>query len=270
MGRMETICRELGCEASEVFGMVLELVAATEELRAARVRAEQEERAARAESWELMRAHLVGEAVDMEFMEAAREFWLDDPWSVNKVLGVEVVNAYNPYGCNQHDHSWVSPCPYDGGAPIEPKKTEYKAKDDRGKNLAEAIEKRDNDRREEAEKKAEKKAAKQEKRPKPETTTEKKEKSDVDKVLAPRENIGAKENELYKKLVRGGLSKKEQASALEAWNKAHEEYWKEVEKAREYSTPADTTSYYRRMLKIDDQIERHFAEISELYPEAVK
>lgn len=106
MGRMETICRELGCEASEVFGMVLELVAATEELRAARVRAEQEVRAARAESWELMRAHLAGAAVDMEFMEAAREFWMDDPWSVNKVLGVEVVKADNPYGCNQYGEGW--------------------------------------------------------------------------------------------------------------------------------------------------------------------
>lgn len=132
MGRMETICRELGCEASEVFGMVLELVAATEELRAARVRAEQEVRAARAESWELMRAHLAGEAVDMEFMEAAREFWLDDPWSVNKVLGVEVVKADNPYGCNQHAHSWVGQCPYDVPQPGDEWKPPVRKKDKPG------------------------------------------------------------------------------------------------------------------------------------------
>ena len=132
MGRMETICRELGCEASEVFGMVLELVAATEELRAARVRAEQEVRAARAESWELMRAHLADEAVDMEFMEAAREFWLDDPWSVNKVLGVEVVKADNPYGCNQHAHSWVGQCPYDVPQPGDAWKPPVRKKDKPG------------------------------------------------------------------------------------------------------------------------------------------
>ena len=29
---------------------------------------------------------------------------------------VDEISAENPYGCNQHAHSWVSPCPYDSGS----------------------------------------------------------------------------------------------------------------------------------------------------------
>ena len=34
----------------------------------------------------------------------------------NVAQNTEDIAAENPYGCNQHAHSWVSPCPYDSGA----------------------------------------------------------------------------------------------------------------------------------------------------------
>lgn len=69
------------------------------------------------------------------------------------MLCVEVVKADNPYGCNQHAHSWVGQCPYD--APPE------------GQEWKPPVRKKDKKQDEKQDEKQEKKQEKKEKRDKP-------------------------------------------------------------------------------------------------------
>ena len=106
MADMNAVLEELGCSKGEAVGLVLELVAECEQLRAARVRAEQELVEARRESWQVMRAVLERDGRDAEFVRAAGRLWELAPRALCGVFGVEVIKADNPYGCNQYGEGW--------------------------------------------------------------------------------------------------------------------------------------------------------------------
>lgn len=106
MADMNAVLEELGCSKGEAVGLVLELMAECEQLRAARVRAEQELVEARRESWQVMRAVLERDERDAEFVRAAGRLWELAPRALCGVFGVEVIKADNPYGCNQYGEGW--------------------------------------------------------------------------------------------------------------------------------------------------------------------
>lgn len=132
MAGMNTVLKELGCSEGEALGLVLELMKESEQLRAARVRAEQELVEARRESWQVMAAKLEASGYGEELVTAAGRLWELVPRAMCGVFGVEVVKADNPYGCNQHAHSWVGQCPYDVPQPGDEWKPPVRKKDKPG------------------------------------------------------------------------------------------------------------------------------------------
>lgn len=70
------------------------------------MRAERELAEARRGSWPVMEGKLKEAGREAEFVEAARKLWEKAPRAVCGVLGVEVVKADNPYGCNQYGEGW--------------------------------------------------------------------------------------------------------------------------------------------------------------------
>lgn len=79
-----------------------------------------------------------------------------------------------------------------------------------------------------------------------------------------------KEDALYKKLLHGGLSKQKEEKTLKEWGEAHTAFWDEEYKTNSHPIPAaDSPEFYRRRMNMTEKIDRHFDELSELYPHAI-
>lgn len=202
---------------------------------------------------------------DTSVYEDIRAAWEENPHSALEAFpDTENISAYNPWGCNQWGH-------YRGHKPGT------SSAGSKGKNLADALKKR-SERAEEHKKQPPKKkqdapaqSEQQEKKEEaPKEEKPKKEKTEVDKMLEPAEELSKKENDLYKKLLRGGLSKEEEEKTLKEWGDAHTAFWNaEYETNKHAVSAADSPEFLRRRMNMAEKIDRHFDELSELYPHAI-
>lgn len=89
------------------YNAVCDLVEETERLQAACAAKEAELAELRGQTAELFGARLEAEGIGEEAVTAAKVMWQRDPQSVAMAtLGCDIVNAANPYGCNQYGHEW--------------------------------------------------------------------------------------------------------------------------------------------------------------------
>lgn len=136
---MDEIKRELGMKVdtdpADVWLGVFALREAVERVRAARAMAEAELLGARKSTEGLFcakvkeRLGLTDE--DDGVLMCAGAMWVLDPYNAQLAVlgGAEVLAGSNPYGCNQHAHSWVERCPWDNppeGEEWEPPKKKGK------------------------------------------------------------------------------------------------------------------------------------------------
>lgn len=89
------------------YNAVCELVEDTERLQAACAAKEAELAELRGQTAELFGARLDAEGLGEEAVTAAKAMWQHDPENAARaVLGCDIVDAANPYGCNQYGHEW--------------------------------------------------------------------------------------------------------------------------------------------------------------------
>lgn len=89
------------------YNAVCDIVEEVERLQAACAAKEVELAELRAQTAELFGARLDAEGMSEEAVTAAKAMWQHDPHSAAMaMLGCDIVEAANPYGCNQYGHEW--------------------------------------------------------------------------------------------------------------------------------------------------------------------
>lgn len=98
---------DAGCADWLALRGVCELVEGCEAVAAARVRAEGELAGLREECWAVMEGRLREAGFGEEALVAARGVWRQEPRVLCAAVGIEVIGAANPYGCNQYGEGWA-------------------------------------------------------------------------------------------------------------------------------------------------------------------
>ena len=89
------------------YNAVCDLVEEVERLQAACAAKEAELAELREQTAELFGARLEAEGMSEEAVTAAKAMWQHDPENAARaVLGCDIMEAANPYGCNQYGHEW--------------------------------------------------------------------------------------------------------------------------------------------------------------------
>lgn len=89
-------------------------------------------------------------------------------------------------------------------------------------------------------------------------------------ILQPMEKWAETENNLYKKIISGKLSKAEKQKALKAWADANSAFRDAEFNTTKQTIPlANSQEFNKRSMRLEEKISRHFDEIEELYPDAV-
>ena len=97
----------MGCADLELLRGVGELVEGGEAVAAARVRAEGELAGLREECWAVMEGRMREAGFGEEALVAARGVWRQEPRVLCAAVGIELIGAANPYGCNQYGEGWA-------------------------------------------------------------------------------------------------------------------------------------------------------------------
>lgn len=270
---METVNRLLNlpdtASSSERALAVSELLKEQDSIQAARSAAESELAELRAETAELFAdcvcaAHgIESDSVHDDLCEA----WKKDPHSaIDGFLVIddeEELEAANPYGCNQYGEGWKMP--HNGiSARRKYNKTDKKADkptdEQKGKNLADALRKAQEQKKNKPQKQKQKE---------PETRKTQKEESEGSKHKNPLREAADKESSLYDKARDSSLSDTERKKAVKEWAKAHDAFW-EKQLTMSRNNELNSTEATRETIRLEDRMSRHYEEMLELYPELVR
>lgn len=178
----------------------------------------------------------------------------------------DIVNAANPYGCNQHGHEWRMP---HGGKSSSPKQPELQRVPG-GRAFSY-------------------RPVKQEKAKSPEKKTEKVSehktetreaykdnpnfKREVNNYIRRMKDITSREKTAYKEITSGKLSDEQTQQKLKEWADAQNEYYQVLQEFANEGVQLDideSDEISKLDIQSEDQIMQHFEDIEKRYPQAVK
>lgn len=232
---------------------VCDLKEETERLQAACAAKTAELAELREQTSELFAERVAAEGGDDEAVQAAMAMWVSDPQSAAQaVLGCDIAEAANPYGCNQYGHEWRSP----HGA-------NWRA---RGRGVEKKDEKQ-------PEQNNGNKAKPYNVAPKKEIHVDNpKYKPEVNKYLRNIKTVAQQEKEVYDSITKGKLSSTELQNKLKEWRELQNKYYEVLDDFKNKNVGVNVTEQnevYHTEVKTEDDIIEHYEEISKRYPDKV-
>lgn len=225
----------------------------TERLQAACAAKTAELAELRDQTAELFAERVAAEGADDDAVHAAMAMWKSDPQSAAlAVLGCDIAEAANPYGCNQYGHEWRSP----HGANWRARERGVEKKDEKHPEQNNGN-----------------KAKPYNVAPKKEIHVDNPEyKTEVNEHLRNVKTVAQQEKEVYDSITKGKLSSTELQNKLKEWRELQNKYYEVLEDFKNKNVGVNVTEQnevYHTEVKTEDDIMEHYEEISKRYPDKV-